>query len=76
MFQAGKNDRRWEKTYDKRKKEKGDRRKMDGKETAKRKQVLEGNAFYEIDLECMRKKEKREEMEKRAREARKPKRFR
>lgn len=31
---------------------------MDGKETAKRKQVLEGNAFYEIDLECMRKKEK------------------
>ena len=32
---------------------------MDGKETAKRKQVLEGNAFYEIDLECMRKKEKR-----------------
>ena len=26
---------------------------MDGKETAKRKQVLEGNAFYEIDLECM-----------------------
>ena len=28
------------------------------KETAKRKQVLEGNAFYEIDLECMRKKEK------------------
>ena len=49
---------------------------MDGKETAKRKQVLEGNAFYEIDLECMRKKEKREEMEKREREARKPKRFR
>ena len=49
--------------------------KMDGKETAKRKQVLEGNAFYEIDLECMR-KEKREEMEKREREARKPKRFR
>ena len=47
---------------------------MDGKETAKRKQVLEGNAFYEIDLECMRKKEKREEMEKREREARKPKR--
>ena len=45
---------------------------MDGKETAKRKQVLEGNAFYEIDLECMRKKEKREEMEKREREARKP----
>ena len=42
---------------------------MDGKETAKRKQVLEGNAFYEIDLECMRKKEKREEMEKREREA-------
>ena len=41
---------------------------MDGKETAKRKQVLEGNAFYEIDLECMRKKEKREEMEKRERE--------
>lgn len=41
-----------------------------------RKQVLEGNAFYEIDLECMRKKEKREEMEKREREARKPKRFR
>ena len=76
MFQAGKNDRRREKTYDKRKKEKGDRRKMDGKETAKRKQVLEGNAFYEIDLECMRKKEKREEMEKREREARKPKRFR
>ena len=37
---------------------------------------LEGNAFYEIDLECMRKKEKREEMEKREREARKPKRFR
>jgi len=76
MFQAGKNDRWREKTYDKRKKEKGDRRKMDGKETAKRKQVLEGNAFYEIDLECMRKKEKREEMEKREREARKPKRFR
>ena len=42
---------------------------MDGKETAKRKQVLEGNAFYEIDLECMRKKERREEMEKREREA-------
>ena len=41
---------------------------MDGKETAKRKQVLEGNAFYEIDLECMRKKEKREEMEKRSTE--------
>ena len=59
MFQAGKNDRRREKTYDKRKKEKGDRRKMDGKETAKRKQVLEGNAFYEIDLECMRKKEEK-----------------
>ena len=58
MFQAGKNDRRREKTYDKRKKEKGDRRKMDGEETAKRKQVLEGNAFYEIDLECMRKKKK------------------
>ena len=76
MFQAGKNDRRREKTYDKRKKANGDRRKMDGKETAKRKQVLEGNAFYEIDLECMRKKEKREEMEKREREARKPKRFR
>ena len=36
---------------------------MDGKETAKRKQVLEGNAFYEIDLECMRKKEKREKEE-------------
>ncbi len=33
---------------------------MDGKETAKRKQVLEGNAFYEIDLECMRKKKKKE----------------
>ena len=49
---------------------------MDGKETAKRKQVLEGNAFYEIDLECMRKKANWEEMEKRAREARKPKRFR
>ena len=32
---------------------------MDGKETAKRKQVLEGNAFYEIDLECMRKKGKK-----------------
>lgn len=32
---------------------------MDGKETAKRKQVLEGNAFYEIDLECMRKKRKK-----------------
>ena len=67
MFQAGKNDRRREKTYDKRKKEKGDRRKMDGKETAKRKQVLEGNAFYEIDLECMRKKEKREEAKERGR---------
>ena len=76
MFQAGKNDKKAGKTYDKRKKEKGDRRKMDGKETAKRKQVLEGNAFYEIDLECMRKKEKREEMEKREREVRKPKRFR
>ena len=38
--------------------------------------VREGNAFYEIDDECMRKKEKREEMEKREREARKPKRFR
>ena len=38
--------------------------------------VIDGNAFYEIDLECMRKKEKREEMEKREREARKPKRFR
>ena len=49
---------------------------MDGKETAKRKQVLEGNAFYEIDLECMRKKEKREEREQREREAWKPKRFR
>ena len=33
---------------------------MDGKETAKRKQVLEGNAFYEIDLECMRKKEEQQ----------------
>ena len=32
---------------------------MNGKETAKRKQVLEGNAFYEIDLECMRKKEEK-----------------
>lgn len=59
MFQAGKNDRRREKTYDKRKKEKGDRRKMDGKETAKRKQVLEGNAFYEIDLECIKEKQKK-----------------
>ena len=49
---------------------------MDGKETAKRKQVLEGNAFYEIDLECMRKKEKGEEREKREGEERKPKRFR
>ena len=49
---------------------------MDGKETAKRKQVLEGNAFYEIDLECMRKKETREAMEQRERDARKPKRFR
>ena len=39
---------------------------MDGKETAKRKQVLEGNAFYEIDLECMRKKEKREEKKERS----------
>ena len=61
MFQAGKNDRRREKTYDKRKKEKGDRRKMDGKETAKRKQVLEGNAFYEIDLECVEQKRKDQE---------------
>ena len=76
MFLAVKNDRWREKTYYMRKKENGDRRKMDGKETAKRKQVLEGNAFYEIDLECMRKKEKREEREKREREARKPKRFR
>lgn len=42
----------------------------------KEKLIIEGNAFYEIDLECMRKKEKREEMEKREREARKPKRFR
>ena len=49
---------------------------MDGKETAKRKQVLEGNAFYENVLDCMRNKEIREEMEKREREARKPKRFR
>ena len=32
------------------------RRKMDGKETAKRKQVLEGNAFYEIDLEALKRK--------------------
>ena len=31
---------------------------MDGKETAKRKQVLEGNAFYEIDLECVEQKRK------------------
>lgn len=42
----------------------------------KEKLIIEGNAFYEIDLECMRKKERREEMEKREREARKPKRFR
>ena len=49
---------------------------MDGKETAKRKQVLEGNAFYEIDLECMRKKEKEKRWKSREREARKPKRFR
>ena len=42
----------------------------------KEKLIIEGNAFYEIDLECMRKKEKREEMEKREREVRKPKRFR
>ena len=42
----------------------------------KEKQVMEGNSFYEIDLECMRKKEKREKMEKREREVRKPKRFR
>ena len=42
----------------------------------KEKLIIEGNAFYEIDLECMRKKEKREDMEKREREARKPKRFR
>lgn len=42
----------------------------------KEKLIIEGNAFYEIDLECMRKKEKREEMEKREREAQKPKRFR
>ena len=32
---------------------------MDGKETAKRKQVLEGNAFYEIDLECIKEKQKK-----------------
>ena len=38
--------------------------------------VIQGNELYEIDLECMRKKEKREEMEKREREAWKPKRFR
>ena len=50
MFQAGKNDRRREKTYDKRKKEKGDRRKMDGKETAKRKQVLEGTETETVSL--------------------------
>ena len=25
----------------------------------KEKQIMEGNSFYEIDLECMRKKEKR-----------------
>ena len=49
---------------------------MERSRWVKRKQVLEGNAFYEIDLECMRKKERREEMEKREREARKPKRFR
>ena len=34
---------------------------MDGKETAKRKQVLEGNAFYEIDLECVEQKRKDQE---------------
>ena len=45
MFQAGKNDRRREKTYDKRKKEKGDRRKMDGKETAKENRYSKGMPF-------------------------------
>ena len=39
---------------------------MDGKETAKRKQVLEGNAFYEIDLECV--EQKRKDQEKREKE--------
>ena len=45
-------------------------------EEFKTKLVEEENTIYEIDVECMRKKEKREEMEKREREARKPKRFR
>lgn len=49
---------------------------MDEKETGKRKQVFEGNAFYEIDLECMRKKAKREQMEKQEKEAQRLKRFR
>ena len=49
-----------------------------GSESEEKKEMLiiDGNAFYEIDEECMRKKERREEMEKREREARKPKRFR
>lgn len=29
-----------------------------------RKQILDGNAFYEIDLECVRKKARREQYEK------------
>lgn len=34
-------------------------------EQEKRKLIIDGNAFYEIDLECMRQKEKkREEAEK------------
>lgn len=33
------------------------------KKQQKENRYIEGNAFYEIDLECMRKKEKREEME-------------
>ena len=49
---------------------------MEKKENGRQRIIFDGTAFYEIDLECMRKKEKREEMEKREREARKPKRFR
>ena len=49
---------------------------MEKKENGRQRIIFDGTAFYEIDLECMRKKERREEMEKREREARKPKRFR
>lgn len=37
--------------------------KRKGKAGQERKQVLEGNAFYEIDLTCVREKKRRESTE-------------